>query len=319
MMRISAAGKLYAAIGGLFFALILLGVWLEHRILPSLFILLDDDIQSFISRTLFYVGGQPVRVWFLIKTALYLVFLTLMSRLAEYLIRRITRHNPGFGEHRQYVLSRIVSFFIYVAGILIGIHVERIQLSTLVVVGGTLGVGIGLGLQSLVGNLVAGFTLFVEQPIRIGDMIEFGNKAGEVVRIGTRCSWIKTPENALIIIPNSELMTKDFLNWTLNDPKVRVSVPIAVIQGSDISRVIQVLLGVAKEHVDVLEHPLPEVILIELGQSAISLALRAWTIKGAQDFAKFRSDLYLLIIQRFGENDIVLPFPQLRVDLQSDR
>jgi small-conductance mechanosensitive channel len=185
---------------------------------------------------------------------------------ARLFVLSLTSRNPNFGEHRQYVLSRVVTFFIYVVGIFIGIHVERISLSTLVILGGTLGVGIGFGLQSLVSNLIAGLILLIEQPIRIGDLIEFGNKAGEVVRIGTRCSWVKTSDNALLVIPNSEFVTKDILNWTASDPKIRVSIPVSVAHGSNIELVIQVLLKLAAEHVDVLENPAPEVILTDLGQ-----------------------------------------------------
>ena len=318
-MRISVASKLYAVIGGLFCSLIILSAWWERHLLPSLVALFGQDVQLFVSKTLFYVGGQPVRVWFLIKTILYLVFLTLLSRLAGYLIRRIARHNSGIGEHRQYILSRLVSFFIYVVGILIGIHVERIQLNTLVILGGTLGVGIGFGLQSLVSNLIAGLILFIEQPIRIGDVIEFGNKAGEVVRIGNRCSWIKTSDNALIMIPNSEFTTKDILNWTASDPRIRISIPVSVAHGSDIPKVMQVLLKIAGQHVDVLKQPASEGVLTELGQNAITFTLRVWTIKGVNDFAKLRSDMYLQIIQSFEEEKIVLPFPQLDIHLTPDK
>ncbi|WP_213807353.1 mechanosensitive ion channel domain-containing protein [Granulicella sp. dw_53] len=317
-MRISTAGRLYAALGGLFCGLIILSAWWQRKLLPSLLGLLDEDTRLFLTRTLFYVGGKPVRVWFLIKVFLFLVFLSLLSRFSRYVIRILIRHNPNFGEHRQYILVRFVSFFIYVAGILIGIHVERISLSTLVILGGALGVGIGFGLQSLVSNLIAGLILLVEQPIHIGDLIEFGNKSGEVVRIGTRCSLIKTSDNALLVIPNSEFVTKDILNWTASDPKIRVSIPVSVAHGSDVEQIVRVLLGLAAEHADVLENPASEVILAELGQSSITLTLRVWTVKGASDFAKLRSDIYFQIVQRFKEVNIELPLPQLEVHWRSN-
>jgi small-conductance mechanosensitive channel len=316
-MRNLTASKLYAVLGGLFCCLIILSAWLERTLLPSLLGLLSEDTLLFLTKTLFFVGGKPVRVWFLIKVFLFLVFLSLLSRFARYLIRIITRHSANFGEHRQYLLSRVVSFFIYVVGILVGIHIERISVGTLVILGGTLGVGIGFGLQSLVSNLIAGLILLIEQPIRIGDLIEFGNKSGEVVKIGARCSWIKTSDNALMLIPNSELVTKDLLNWTASDPKIRVSIPVSVAHGSDVELVVQLLLKLAAEHVDVLDSPAPEVILTELGQSSITFTLRAWTVKGANDFPKLRSDIYLEIVRRFKEGKIELPFPQLDVHWSS--
>lgn len=104
-MRISGADKLKGAIGALVLGLIILGAWWERRVLPSLVVLFSEDVQHFVSKTLFYVGGQPVRIWFVIKTILYLAFLALLSRFAGYLIRRIARNNADIGEHRQYFLS----------------------------------------------------------------------------------------------------------------------------------------------------------------------------------------------------------------------
>jgi small-conductance mechanosensitive channel len=181
----------------------------------------------------------------------------------------------------------------------------------LVILGGTLGVGIGFGLQSLIGNLIAGLVLLIEQPIRIGDLIEFGNRSGEVVRIGTRSSWLKTPENALVFIPNSEFVTKQFLNWTASGPKIRFSIPVSVAHHSNVEQVTQVLLNLAAEHQDILDKPSPEVLLTDLGQSSITFTLRVWTVKGANDFPKLRSDVYRQAIRRFQEEKIDLPLPQL--------
>ncbi len=312
-MRVSTAGRLYIAIGGLLSGLFVLSAWREYRLHPALFGIFSEDGPVPLRKTLFYVDGNPVRIWFLIKVLLFLVLLSLLSRLSRYFIRIATSRNADFGEHQQYVLSRVVSFFIYVVGIFIGVHVERINTSTLIILGGSLGVGIGFGLQSLAANLIAGLILLIEQPIRIGDEIEFGNIAGEVVRIGARCSWIKTPDNALLMVPNTEFATKDILNWTASDRKIRVSIPVSIAQGSDLEQVIQVLLTLASAHVDVLDNPAPEVIITELGQGSITLSLRAWTVKGVLGFPKLRSDLYLRIVQRFREERIERPLPQLDI------
>ena len=310
-MRISTSSKFYAIFLGGFGGLLLFVSWWERRLLPSLLSLLNDDSRRVLTKTLFYVGGQPVRVWFLIKTALFLLFLSLLSRLSRYFLQRIAAKKSNLHGHRQYLLSRVVSFFIYVIGILIGIHVEKISLGTLVILGGTLGVGIGFGLQSLVGNLIAGLILLIEQPIRIGDLIEFGSRSGEVVRIGTRSSWLKTPDNALVFIPNSEFVAKQFLNWTASDPKIRVSIPVSVAHHSNVEQVTQVLLNLAAEHKDILSTPSPEVLLTDLGQSSITFTLRVWTVKAANDFPRLRSDVYFLAIRRFQEEKIELPLPQL--------
>jgi small-conductance mechanosensitive channel len=312
-MRISMIMKVFVAISGTLAVLILLGALIERHAMPLLIALLSKNMRDLLSKTLFYVAGQPVRVWFIIKATLYLLALALLSRLARYLVRISTRHSPSFGEHRQYVLSRTISFFIYAVGLLVGIHVERIQSGTLIVLGSTLGVGIGFALHPLFGNLIAGLILFIEQPIRISDVVEFGSKSGEVVKIGARCSWIRTSENALLIIPNSEFTSKDILNWTASDPRIRLSIPVSVGYGTDVPKVTHLLLQLASRHIDVLEDPAPEVILTELSQNAISFALRVWTIRGVDDFARLRSAVYLDIVRTFAAEEIMLPTPQLEV------
>ncbi len=271
----------------------------------------NSHLHPFLSRILFSVGGQPVRVFFLIKTFLFLVFLSLLSQLTRFFILKLVKHHPEFGEHRGFILSRVVSFGIYCVGIFVGINVENINLNTLVILGGTLGVGIGFGLQSLVANLIAGLILLFEQPIHIGDRIEFNDKTGEVVRVGGRSSWIRTYDNAILIIPNSEFVTKQILNWTASDPKIRFAISISVAYGSNIEKVMQILYDLADSHPDVIKNPAPDVILTELGANAITFTLHVWTITRANIFPRVRSDIYLQVLHRFGEEKIELPFPQL--------
>jgi small-conductance mechanosensitive channel len=310
-MRISTSGKLFAVLLACFTGLIFFASWWERRLFPSLFGVLNDSSRQVLTKTLFYVGGQPVRVWFLIKTILFLLCLAFLARFSRYLIQLSARNNINLQGHRQYLVSRIASFFIYLIGILIGIHVEKISIGTLVILGGTLGVAIGFGLQSLVSNLIAGFILLIEQPIRIGDFVEFGNRSGEVVRIGTRSSWLKTSDNAIVFIPNSEFVTKEFVNWTACDPKIRFSISISVAHQSNIEQVIQMLLLLAREHEDVLSEPAPEVLLTNLGQSSITFTLRVWTLTGSNDLVRLRSDVYLQTLRRFEAAKIDLPFPLL--------
>jgi len=135
-VRLSTKSKFYALTGAVLCGVIVFTAWWQHRPFSPFLDLVDEDTRLFLSRTLFHVGGAPVRVWFIIKTVLFLVFLSLASRAAKRIVRRLLRGNPLFDEHRGYVVSRMVSFAIYATGILIGIHVERINLSTLAFIGG---------------------------------------------------------------------------------------------------------------------------------------------------------------------------------------
>lgn len=316
-MRISIVGKLYAAAAVALCAVIAIGIWWRPSRLPALMYPLDEDTRFFLSKTLFHVGGHPVRVLFLIKVFLFLVFLNLAARVARLALGLLVRNNPRFDRQREYVLSKFVTFAIYGVGILIGIRVEGINLTTLAIVGGTLGVGVGFGLQPLVSDFISGFILLVEEPIRIGDRIEFGDKIGEVVRVGSRSSSIRTSDNALLIVPNSDFITKQIVNWTASSPRIRITLPVSVAFGTNPKEVIGNLLELANSHADVMKDPIPVVLLSDVGPHALKFNLHVWTLNHAENFMQLRSDLYVSILKRFEEKNIETPFAQLDLHVKS--
>jgi small-conductance mechanosensitive channel len=313
-MRISTVSKLAAA--GLVLMVVAVGIWWGPNRLPTTWALLSEGTRQVLSRTLFRVGGEPVRVFVIIKVCLFLVFLNLVDRFARRFVGFLVRNNTRMSSQRKYVLLKAVSLSIYTVGILVGIQVERINLTALAIVGGTLGLGVGFGLQTLVSNFVAGLILLFEQPIRLGDRIEFGEKSGEVVRVGGRSSSLRTYDNAILIIPNSDFVTKQILNWTASDPRIQRTIPVSVAYGTDPEEVIHNLLELAANHADVMQHPAPAVYLLELTPNAMNFSLRVWTLVPPENFALLRSDLYLAILRRFKEKQIEIPFPQLDLHLK---
>ena len=122
-------------------------------------------------------------------------------------------------------------------------------------------------------------TLLFEQTIRIGDHVDLGDKSGEVVYVGTGSSRIKTYDNAILIVPNSEFATRQVLNWSVGDPGNRLVVPISVAHGSDPERVMPILLEIARLQSGIMRNPAPEVIFSEIGPHAITFTIYLWTLK----------------------------------------
>ena len=120
-----------------------------------------------------------------------------------------------------------------------------VQLDKLTVLTGAFGVGVGFGMQNIIGNFVSGLVLQFERPIRIGDVLEVGNLAGEVQRIGVRASLIRTFQGADVIVPNSNLVSNQVVNWTLSEPIRRVEIQVPVAYGTAPERVIQLLSSIA--------------------------------------------------------------------------
>jgi small-conductance mechanosensitive channel len=192
-----------------------------------------------------------------------------------------------------------------------------LNLNSLVVVGGALGIGVGLGLQAIVSNFVAGLILLLEQPIKLGDRIEVGNTYGDVVRLRARSTWIRTNDNVVVIVPNSEFINQSVTNWTATDRQVRISLPLGTSYDSDPKKVREVILKVASTHADVLPDPPPEVIFTDFGDSSLNFQLRVWTIQQVQSPARLKSDLYFAIFEAFRIEKIEIPFPQRDLHLRS--
>jgi small-conductance mechanosensitive channel len=132
-------------------------------------------LQHYLSEPLFRLGGLPITFFFLLKAAIFLLALILMSHFTMLLLqKRVLTHMP-LGSGQQYAAARVISYLVFVLGLIVGLQSLGLNLSSLVVVGGALGIGVGLGLQAIVSNFVAGLILLLEQPIKLGDRIEVGN------------------------------------------------------------------------------------------------------------------------------------------------
>ena len=261
------------------------------------------------------IGDSPITVQHVLLFVIVLVVTSFAARAVRTLMsqRWLTRMEPA----PRYVLARILQYVVWIIGLMIALEALGFDLTTLTVVAGALGVGIGFGLQSVVSNFVSGVVLLFEQPIRIHDRVTVENVEGNVVGINFRSTTIVTNDNISIIVPNSEFINNSVTNWSHGDPKVRVHVPVGVAYGSDVSLVTETLLAVARETEGVLEKPGPEVRFKEFGDSSLDFELLAWTDK-APLHLQLRSRLNYGIDAAFRRQGIQIPFPQRDVHVKSD-
>ena len=267
--------------------------------------------------TFFKIGGLPVTPLFLMKVAIFLFLLVAVSNgVQRFLLGRVLRH-VNIADSQKFALGRFTTYLLFAVGLFVGLQSLGVNLNSLVVFGGAVGVGVGLGLQNVVSNFVAGLILLVEQPIRMGDRIETGNTLGDVVKIAARSTWVRTNDNVIIIVPNNEFINNSVTNWTANDPNVRVSLPVGVGYSSDPEVVRGLLLQAAAAHPEVLDEPKPDVIFTDYGDNSINFALRVWTSDRAHTPLVLKSDLYFAIFKLFGEHGIELPFPQRDLHIRS--
>jgi small-conductance mechanosensitive channel len=275
------------------------------------------DTHAVLFHSFFKIGGLLITPVFLMKAAGFLVVLIFVSHLIQrILLTRLLRH-LRISDAQKFALGRFTTYALFLGGLFVGLQSLGVNLSSLVVFGGALGVGVGLGLQNVVSNFVAGLVLLIEQPIRIGDRIEVNDVLGDVIRIAARSTWVRTNDNVVIIVPNSDFINNSVTNWTANDPRVRISLPVGVGYSSDPAKVRELLLEAARKHDHVLTDPEPDVVFTDYGDSSINFALRVWTEARTHAPLLLKSDLYFFLFKRFSEEGIELPFPQRDLHLRS--
>jgi small-conductance mechanosensitive channel len=276
------------------------------------------DIKSFLEVPLVKMGDTTITLWFVLYFILVTFLLIYLSgKLKKLMVRKILSPYIADIGVRQ-AIGSIIRYVVMILGFIILVQAAGINLSTLTVLFGALGVGIGFGLQTITNNFVSGIIILFERPIKEGDRIEVGGTHGRVTKVSARATTILTNDNIAIIVPNSEFIAGRVINWSYNDIKVRFRVPVSVDYSSDIFYVEKILLEVAKENKDVLEVPEPRVLLTEFGDNGIHMELRVWSSSLIHYQGRFKSDINYGIYRKFKEHNITIPFPQRDIHFKSD-
>ena len=254
-------------------------------------------------------GISLTLVQIFLLVALLLGIFWISARTKSFLFNRFLV-NSGLDRSLQYAIAQIVSNIVLVVGVFIVLDNAGIHLGTLTVFAGAVGVGIGFGLQNVASNFISGLVILAERPITIGDRVEVAGVAGQVQQIRARSTVILTNDNITMIVPNTKFIDSPVTNWTYGDPRVRFRIPIGVAYGSDLEKVRNALLEVAREDSHVLPQPEPTVFLETFGGSSINLELVVWSKEMSYRPRRFRSDLNFAIAQKLREAGIEIPGPQ---------
>jgi small-conductance mechanosensitive channel len=211
-------------------------------------------------------------------------------------------------------INRLSHYAMVVVGVMIGASAAGLDFSRINLIVGALGVGIGFGLQNVVSNFVSGLILLFERPIRVGDKVQLSELSGSVKDIGMRASIVRTFQGAEVIVPNANLISAEVVNWTLSDERRRMELPVGVAYGTNPEAVIDILVGAAKDHPEVLSDPEAEALFQGFGESSLNFQLRAWT-RG--DYVKVSSDLLVAMNRALCDAGIEIPFPQRDLHVRS--
>src|SRR5205807_4275616 len=254
-----------------------------------------------------------VQIFLLI--ALLIAVFWISSRTKRFLFNRFLAKS-GLDRSLQYAIAQIVSNIVLIIGIFIVLDNAGIHLGALTVFAGAVGVGVGFGLQNIASNFISGLVILAERPITLGDRVEVAGIAGQVERIRARSTVIRTNDNIMMIVPNTKFIDSPVTNWTYGDRRVRFRIAVGVAYGSDVTKVRELLLTVARENPHTLKDPAPNVFLEQFGDNSIDFKLMVWSSEMSARPSRYRSDLNFAIAQKFREAGIEFPFPQRDVHIR---
>lgn len=273
-------------------------------------------LYDILNYQLFTLNKVPITVLsILIFLFLFLFFISLAIFVRRTLNRRLLKRFR-IDAGTRYTLSRISQYIIITIGALISFDFIGVDLSSLTVVFGLLSVGIGFGLQNVTSNFISGLIILFERPISVGDRVMVNEIEGDVTEINIRSTMIQTVNNVSIIVPNSEFVSKDVVNYSHGDTSYRLDINVGVAYGSDLDSVLKALKEVADQNKSVMTKPAPEVHLIEFGDSSWNMQLRAW-IADVKHYPRIRNELNQAIVRIFRKYEIEIPFPQRDLHVRS--
>jgi len=273
------------------------------------------DIWSFVLGTA--PSGQTVTVGQIVSIILLLFFGYFGSKFIGFLLgRRLATTKLRADE--IHVLKRIAFFILIVLVVVTALGLLGIPLTAFAFATGAIAIGVGFGVQNIINNFISGWILMAERPIRIEDFVEIDNAQGTVESIGNRSTRIRRSDGVHLLVPNSLLLERTVVNWTLIDREVRTIVRVGVAYGSPVKKVAELILQAVTEQPDVKADPNPSIVFEDFGDSSLVFDAYFWCdVGGEKVLREIRSAIRFRISELFEENDVVIAFPQRDVHLAS--
>ena len=263
----------------------------------------------------FHVGKQHLNLWQIGQGLVTVVVSLLVALWIGGLVEGRLGATQGLDSNLQLVFSRLIKSVLVVVAVLISLPLVGIDLTTLSVFGGALGVGLGFGLQKIASNYVSGFIILLDRSIRIGNVISVGADRGEVTKITTRYTVLRAQSGVEAIVPNEVLMGSVVQNESLTDRRVRLALQVQVAYATDLEKALALLVAAAKTQSRVLAEPAPSAVVLAFADSGINLELGFWIVDPENGSGGLKSEINLAIWRSFKAAGIEFPFPQREVRL----
>ena len=218
---------------------------------------------------------------------------------------------------RAAFLEKVIFYFLLVLVVLATLNWLRIPLTAFAFLGGAIAIGVGFGAQTLMNNFISGLILLAEQRIKVGDLIDVDGHLGRVINLGTRCSRVRKFDGVDVLVPNSYLLEKNVVNWTLSDSHHRYDFIVGVAYGTPTELVMSTLTSAVEAQPDVLKEPAAAVAFEAFGDNALTFHIFFWLDIGRADALKVGTEIRLRIDRLCREAGIEMAYPQRDIHLHA--
>jgi len=273
-------------------------------------------IAKLLNTTLFELKETPVTLLSIFIFLLFLIGFTYMGGFVKRLLNQKVLPRFIKDSGLRFTLARMTQYVVVIIGIFVSFQFVGVDLTGLAVIFGFLSVGIGFGLQNITSNFISGLIVLFERPISIGDRVLVNDIEGDVQEINIRSTTVKSINNISVIVPNSEFISKNVVNYSYGDPTYRLVIDVGVSYGSDLDKVLRALNEVAEESNSILHHPKHDVHLRSFGDSSWDMKLMVW-VGNVKEHYSIMNELNQAIVHKFREYDIEIPFPQRDINFRN--
>ncbi|MDD1670312.1 MAG: mechanosensitive ion channel family protein [Methanomicrobiales archaeon] len=267
-----------------------------------------------------WINSHPVIHSIYILIFAWIASVLLYNLISTYGRSLARRTDPEFNDRFIPLLEMGAKYLVWFIAFLLILKAFEVDITPFLAGAGIAGLAVALAAQDIIGNFLSGAIITLDKPFKVGDRIKYDDLLGDVVSVGARSTRIKTMDHQIVAIPNSKITSNVITNYAMPDVKIKVRIPVSVAFDSDIGRVKEVLLAIAREAAEktpwVLSDPAPEVYFLEFGESSLESQLIVWA-RNYDDSWSVKDWVNMRIDERFSAEGIEIPFKQVDVRMRS--
>jgi small-conductance mechanosensitive channel len=276
-----------------------------------------DKVETTLNRINLIPGKTQFSLWALLKgLVIVTAFVVVSSLIARAFERRVMKLDQ-LAVGTRIGISKFTYFLLVGLGIMLGINAAGVDVTTLNVLTGAIGLGLGFGLQAIASNFVSGFVLLMDKSIKPGDVISFTGHTGTstenfgwVQELRGRYVVVRDRDGVDTLVPNQNLITNSVINWSYSDQRVRIRLPVMVSYDDDPEIALKLLFEAVEHHPRILRDPPPVTRLMAFEDYGMRIEVRFWIADPMNGVNNVRSDVNRAIWRIFRENGVKIPVAQ---------